>query len=173
MYRLQLGLAVATAIGAGWWSPVRDAVAFHAIQGTAAEPAEEAPAAWLQGDPADSMYRAAREALNRREYRKAADLFARIPDRYPRSGYAPDAYYWQAFALYRVGREPELRAALDALRRQRARFADAATKGDAAALEQRIQGVLEHAFSLLLRLVQDRGHCAADLRALCPGCHAG
>ncbi len=88
------------------------------------------------------MYRAAREALNRREYRKAADLFAQIPARYPKSGYAPDAYYWQAFALYRVGREPELRAALDALRRQRERYAGAATKGDAAALEQRIQGVL-------------------------------
>jgi len=143
MYRLQLGLALAAAIGTtGWWAPARDAVGIQTVQGTVAEHAESPPAAWLQGDPADSVYRAAREALNRREYRKAADLFAQIPARFPRSGYAPDAYYWQAFALYRVGREPELRSALDALRRQRERFADAATKGDAAALEQRIQGVL-------------------------------
>ncbi len=143
MYRLQLGLAVAAAIGTtGWWTPAQDAVGFQSIQGTAVEPAEAPPAAWLRDDPADSVYRAAREALNRREYRKAADLFAQIPARYPKSGYAQDAFYWQAFALYRVGREPELRAALDALRQQRERYAGAATKGDAAALEQRIQGVL-------------------------------
>ncbi len=143
MYRMQLGLAVAAAIGtSGWWTPARDAITVQAAQGTAAEPAEVPRAPWLQGDPADSVYRAAREALNQRENRKAADLFAQIPARFPRSGYAPDALYWQAFALYRLGREPELRAALDALRRQRAGFPDAATKGDAAALEQRIQGEL-------------------------------
>ena len=143
MYRLQLGLAVAAAVSTGgWWSPSWDAVDIQAVQGTAAEPASSPPAAWLPADPADSLYKAARDALNRREYRTAADLFAQVPARYPKSGYAGDALYWQAFALYRVGREPELRTALDALRRQRERYAGAATKGDAAALEQRIQGVL-------------------------------
>ena len=34
----------------------------------------------------------------------AADLFAQIPARFPKSGYAADALYWQAFALYRAGR---------------------------------------------------------------------
>ena len=34
--------------------------------------AERAPAPWLQADPADSLYRVAREALNRNQYRKAA-----------------------------------------------------------------------------------------------------
>ena len=143
MYRMQLGLAVAAAIGSsGWWTPAHDAVTVQAAQWTAAEPAAVPRAPWLQGDPADSLYRAAREALNQRENRQAADLFAQILARFPRSGYAPDALYWQAFALYRLGREPELRAALDALRRQRERFPGAATKGDAAALEQRIQGEL-------------------------------
>ena len=143
MYRMQLGLALATTIGAIHWSaPARDAAMPLSVQGTAAEPAEAPRAPWLQGDPADSVYRAARAALSRRDYRRAADLFAQIPDRFPRSGYAPDAFYWQAFALYRMGDEPQLRTALDALRRQRERFADAGTKGDAAALEQRIQGVL-------------------------------
>jgi len=145
MYRMQLGLAVTLAAGAGgWWSPAGHAGATPVIQGTTIpEAGPRAP--WIQGDPADSVYRVAREALNRREYLKAADLFARIAEKYPRSGYAPDALYWQAFALYRQGGEPQLRAALDALRRQRDRFPGAATKGDAAALEQRIQGVLARA----------------------------
>jgi HEAT repeat protein len=144
MYRMQLGLAVAAAVGTTtWWSPAQDAAPVQAaVQGTANEPAEVPRAPWLQGDPADSLYRAAREALNQRENLKAADLFAQIPERFPRSGYAPDALYWQAFALYRVGREPELRAARDALRRQRERFPNTATKGDAAVLWQRIQGEL-------------------------------
>jgi HEAT repeat protein len=143
MYRMQLGLAVAAAVGTGgWWTPAQDVPTTLTVQGTVADPAETPRAPWLQGDPADSVYRAAREALNQRNYRKAADLFAQIPGRFPGSGYAPDAFYWQAFALYRLGGEPQLRAALDALRRQRERFAGAATKGDAAALEQRIQGVL-------------------------------
>jgi HEAT repeat protein len=144
MYRMQLGLAVAAALGTTtWWSPTQDAAPVGAaVQGTVSQSAEAPRAPWLQGDPADSLYRAAREALNQRENRNAADLFAQIPERFPRSGYAPDALYWQAFALYRVGREPELRAARDALRRQRERFPNPATKGDAAVLWQRIQGEL-------------------------------
>ena len=100
------------------------------------------PAAWLQGDPADSIYRAARAALDRRDYRQAADLFAQVPTRYPRSGYAADAYYWRAFSLYRLGGTPQLREALAALDIQRERFPRAATKGDAKALTSRIQGEL-------------------------------
>jgi HEAT repeat protein len=142
MYRMQFGFALAVALGAaGWWRPAEEP-AWHQVAQEAARPAELPPPASLQGDPADSIYRAAREALTRREYRKAADLFARIPERFPKSGYAPDALYWQAFALYRVGGEPQLRAARDALRRQRERFPEAATKGDAAALDVRIQGEL-------------------------------
>jgi HEAT repeat protein len=142
MFRMQLGLALTLAAGTGgWWSPASYPGTTPVIQGAAA-PEEGPRAPWIQGDPADSVYRVAREALSRREWVRAADLFARIAEQYPRSGYAPDALYWQAFALYRQGGEPRLRAALDALRRQRDRFPGAATKGDAAALEQRIQGVL-------------------------------
>jgi HEAT repeat protein len=100
------------------------------------------PPAWLQGDPADSLYRAGRESLNRREYREAASVFASIPIRYPRSGYAGDALYWQAFALYRLGADGDLRSALAALRRQQKKFPAAATHGDAAALERRVLGEL-------------------------------
>jgi hypothetical protein len=84
------------------------------------------------------------QALNRREFRQAADLFASLPGRFPRSGYA-DAYYWQAFALYRLGGEPRLRDALEALRIQREKFPSASTNGDAKALERRIQGELARA----------------------------
>jgi HEAT repeat protein len=141
MVRLQLGLALVALSASGWWTPTPDPVSMPTVQ-EAVRPAELPPPAWLQGDPADSLYRAAREALNRREYQRAADLFARIPERFPKSGYASDALYWQAFALYRVGGDAQLRTARDVLRRQRERFPDAATKGDAATLEVRIQGEL-------------------------------
>jgi len=52
-----------------------------------------------QGDVADSVYRAARQALNRNDYERAAALFRSIRDRYPRSSNVPNTYYWQAFAL--------------------------------------------------------------------------
>src|SRR6266540_6998971 len=50
-------------------------------------------------DPADSLWRAARRALNRGEYAGAADLFVEITRRYPSSSRAADAPYWAAFAL--------------------------------------------------------------------------
>ena len=104
--------------------------------------AERAPAPWLQTDPADSLYRVAREALNRNQYRRAADTFAELGRRYPRSGYAADALYWEAFALYRIGGESELRTALGRLETQKSRFPKAGTSGDAATLTTRIQGEL-------------------------------
>jgi HEAT repeat protein len=73
------------------------------------------PAPWAPQDPADSLYRAAREQLNKGDYRKAADLFKSLPEKFPRSVYADDAKYWQAFSLYRIGGTPELRQALDVL----------------------------------------------------------
>jgi TolA-binding protein len=145
MYRMQLAAVLAASAGlGGWWDPgtmeVAQSVAAHAAMPDA--PAGAPPAARLQGDPADSVYRAAREALNRRDYGQAAQLFASLPQRFPRSGYAPDAYYWRAFALYRLGGEPRLREALTTLRAQQDRFPKASTRGDAKALERRIQGEL-------------------------------
>jgi HEAT repeat protein len=139
MFRLQIGVALATLAAGPWWT-ARPASMETLVQERA--PQDLPPAPWRQGDPADSLYRAAREALGRREFDAAADLFGRLPARYPASAYAPDAYYWQAFALYRVGEVAGLRSALAALHTQRARFPQAATQGDAAALERRIQGEL-------------------------------
>jgi HEAT repeat protein len=142
MDRMSFGLALAgiLAFGGGWDAGPAVPERAATVQVPADEP--RPPAAWLQGDPADSLYRAAREALDRRDYRRAADLFAQVPARFPRSGYAADAYYWRAFSLYRVGGTPQLRSALAALEVQRDRYPKAATKGDAQALARRIQGEL-------------------------------
>ena len=99
-------------------------------------------APWAPGDQADSLYKSARQALTRGDYQRAAEWFRLIPERYPQSAYAPDALYWEAFARYRMGTTPELRAALQALERQQARYAEAATRADAATLATRIRGSL-------------------------------
>ena len=90
----------------------------------------------------DSLYRAGRDAINRSDFRRAAALFAEISTRYPRSEYAADAPYWRAFALYKIGREDELREALKALDTQQARFPRAPTIADAKDLAIRIRGAL-------------------------------
>jgi HEAT repeat protein len=95
-----------------------------------------------QADVADSLYRAARQALNRSQYTRAAELFSSIRDKYPRSAYVPNTYYWQAFALYRDGSEEALRAAREALQTQASRFPKATTRRDAEALLRRVQGGL-------------------------------
>jgi HEAT repeat protein len=142
---MSLGLVLAGVFGITGGGRPRAVVAADwrdAILISAASDDSTPPAAWLRDDPADSLYRAAREALDRREYRTAADLFAQVPSRFPKSGYAADSYYWQAFALYRLGGTAQLKAALRALDTQRTSYPKAATKGDANALASRIQGEL-------------------------------
>jgi len=99
-------------------------------------------APWLQGDVADSLYKSAYELLNRGEWRRSATAFASIPQKYPNSGYAADALYWQAFALYRIGNTADLQAALRSLETMRTRYPQAKTQSDAAALTARIRGTL-------------------------------
>lgn len=99
-------------------------------------------AAWAPQDPADSLYRLAREMLNRGNYRRAADLFREITDKYASSQYAPDALYWEAFALYRIGTTSELERARTVLDQQRSRYADAYARSDGASLAQRVAGAL-------------------------------
>jgi len=143
--RMSLGVVLAGAFAITGGGRPRAAAAADlrdAVRTSAASDDSTPPAAWLRDDPADSLYRAAREALDRRDFRAAADLFAQVPSRFPKSGYAADAYYWRAFALYRLGGTAQLKAALQALDTQRTRYPKAATKGDANALESRIQGEL-------------------------------
>ncbi|HEU5218988.1 MAG TPA: HEAT repeat domain-containing protein [Gemmatimonadales bacterium] len=95
-----------------------------------------------QGSPEDSMYRAAREALNRGEYSRASTMFRTLEQKYPRSRVAPAVLYWQAFALYRAGSTDELRRALEVLKAQQERYPDAAADGEAATLRTRLQAAL-------------------------------
>jgi HEAT repeat protein len=97
---------------------------------------------WFTDDPADSLYRAARETMNKGDFRRAATMFRQVVDRYPKSSYVADALYYQAFSLARLGTERELRQALTVLDEQQRRFPDAASRGDAGALATRIRGAL-------------------------------
>jgi HEAT repeat protein len=103
------------------------------------------PAAWAQEDPADSLYRAAREALNRGEYGRAAQLFNEVTKKFPKSRYVQDSAYWEAFARYRVGSDDDLRTALQILERidVNAMMRNGRDTGaDIPALRARIQGAL-------------------------------
>lgn len=100
------------------------------------------PPARLQEDPASRIYQAAREALNRRRFEEAADQFAEIRSRHPRSGYVADSYYWQAFALFRDGGPRQLREAAELLAIQASEHEDASTSGDASALRVRVEAQL-------------------------------
>ena len=102
----------------------------------------QTPTRAAAADPADSLYTAAREALNDGDFRRAAQLFARVNSRYPDSQYAGDALYWQAYALYRQGGTSELKAASKALKAHKDKYPKAATRGDADALATRIEGTL-------------------------------
>ncbi|HET7553585.1 MAG TPA: HEAT repeat domain-containing protein [Gemmatimonadaceae bacterium] len=138
-----LAVAVAASVGGSW-----DGSTFGSFHATA--PAVDAaesfrtipPAALFPNDSADSLYRAARKALNDGDYGRAARLFEQIADDYGESAYAGDALYWRAFALYRRGGTDDLHDALASLEDQRSRYPSAATRGDASALETRIRGEL-------------------------------
>src|SRR5437773_5553183 len=97
------------------------------------------PMVWDEQDPSDSLYRAARRLLNRNRYSDAAAAFAEVIRRYPRSDNAPDAHYWQAFALYRTNDAGNFRLARTVLEYQKSHYPRAATVGDADALYARIQ----------------------------------
>jgi tetratricopeptide (TPR) repeat protein len=101
-----------------------------------------APAAWAPQDPADGVYKDARSALNRGRYAEAAGLFENVYTKYPKSAYAGDAYYYQAYALRRRGGESSLRKALDVLAQQKVKAPGASTRDDADELATRIRGDL-------------------------------
>ena len=128
------------------------------------------PEPWRAQDPADSLYRSAREQLNRGEYAAAARSFARIHERYASSVYAGDSYYWQAYAYYSIGGLTQLRAAERALVQQRSRFPRASTRGDADALAVRIRGALaklgdnDAAQSVTERATEEARPCANGRR---------
>jgi tetratricopeptide (TPR) repeat protein len=86
------------------------------------------PAPWAKADPADSLYRLAREAMSRGDFRRAAEIFHRIPERYPQSAYAGQSIYFEAYSLYRSGGHEELDMARDRLMQLKQRYPTIAKK---------------------------------------------
>ena len=100
-----------------------------------------APEPWAKADPADSLYRLAREALSRGDYKRAAEIFHRIPERFPQSAYAGQALYYEAFSLYRSGGDDDLSSARDRLNQLKQKYPTVA-KSDATTLLTRVCGEL-------------------------------
>ena len=94
-----------------------------------------------QGDPADSLYRQARAALNRQNYTRAAELFRSVADRYPKSPSAPSAMYFRAFSLYQTESLDRMREARDVLVALGKKYPDA-DLADAKSLGTQICGKL-------------------------------
>ena len=90
-------------------------------------------------DPTDSLWRAARQALNHADYQSAANLFGDLAHRYPTAVRAGDALYWAAFALYK---NDNLDRARSFLLTQQQRYPKAATLRDGDALLARVQAAL-------------------------------
>ena len=107
----------------------------------AQQASEMPPEAWAKGDPADSLYRAAREAMSRGDYKRAAEIFHRIPEQFPQSAYAGQALYYEAFSLYKSGGDDELGTARDRLTQLKQRYPTVA-KNDATSLLTRVCGEL-------------------------------
>ena len=127
------------------------------------------PAAWVPQDPADSLWRAARRAINDGQYARAADLYFRLHQdaRFRASEYRGQAYYWEAFARSRVGGRAELQRARAALEAMRTRHAeDWRAQRDAPALLARVNSELaQRGDARAAEEVQARG--AAVARAGC------
>ncbi len=114
------------------------------------------PEPWAKADSADSLYRLAREAMSRSDYKRAAELFHAIPARFPQSAYVGQAMYYEAYALYRSGGDDDLSAARDRLNQLKQRDAKV-WKNDGAVLLTRVCGELAK-----------RGDesCAADIQRI-------
>jgi HEAT repeat protein len=102
------------------------------------------PKSWAPADVADSLWKQGRNAISDEDWRAAQKLFARIHEDYPKSAYAADSYYWEAFALSRRGGTDNVRDAVSLLEKQIERFANASSvkNGDSKSLLTRLQGTL-------------------------------
>ena len=114
----------------------------HSLSTTRADMRVTVPPSWAPQDAADSVWRNARELFNRGEYGQAAQAFRTIPTRYPNSTYAPEAAYYEAFSLFRIGGTTELRQAIAAIDASKAKYPNSRSKTEMASLQMRIRGVL-------------------------------
>jgi HEAT repeat protein len=94
-------------------------------------------------EPADSLFRLGRQAMADGDYRRAANVFKLVVDRYPQSASASDALYWRAWSLHKLGSEranqrdlDDALAAIDQLERA---YPRATTISDARVLRSTIR----------------------------------
>jgi HEAT repeat protein len=98
---------------------------------------------WKQDrDPADSMLTSARDALNRGEWRRAADIFSQVYTKYPKSARLQQAAYYEAFARYRIGTTDELKASLKVLNDRAQGGSNTSNSNEIQILTTRVRGVL-------------------------------
>jgi len=118
------------------------------------------PEPWAKADPADSLYRLAREAMARSDWKRAAEIFHSIPQRYPQSAYAGQSMYYEAYSLYRSGGDDDLSNARDRLNELKTRYPSIAKSSDGTTLFTRVCGELAK-----------RGDesCAADISSKAEG----
>ena len=96
---------------------------------------------FVKQDPADSLYRAARDAMTRGDYSQAANLFGQVASKYPNASVADEAMYYQAFSMYRLGGKEKLKSARDVLTKLKSKYPEFA-RGEPATLRTRICGEL-------------------------------
>lgn len=117
------------------------ASAVGAAEAAGAETSSAAPVQVAQAEPTDAeaAYRAAREALSRGDYERAVERFQRFRERFPQAGSLPEAYYWEAFARYRLG---ALHESLRLLETQLREHSTAAIAQHARELQLRVESLL-------------------------------
>lgn len=106
---------------------------------------------------ADSLYRAGRMQLARREYRAASETLGEASARYPQAGAAGEAAYWRAVALYELGDRDALDEAFEAVE---------SLRRDPAAVPRALVGRLS---SRLCRRLAELDPSAADAASACGG----
>ncbi len=122
-----------------------------------------APVAPGGDQTSDSLYRMGRRALDRGDYRRAAQLFMQVRARDRRAPIAGDALYWHAFASARLGSTAGLTSALASLDALSSEF-PRTMHSDAGALRVRV-----------CRSLAEQGNegCAREIRELARGASGG
>jgi HEAT repeat protein len=93
-------------------------------------------------EPSDSLFRIGRQYMADGDYRRAANTFKTVADRYPQSASASDALYWRAWSLQKLGAERSNKGDLDdaivAIERLERDYPRASTLADARLLRKTI-----------------------------------
>ncbi len=166
---MMVGLVAVAGAMSAFVSPVTArAVAFTAAASDG--PRTQVQASWAPADSADALWREGRAAIADGSWQRAAVVFRRIVEKYPKSAYAPDSRYWEAYALFQIGETGEMRRALALLDDAMTNTPGAATvkSGEARQLATRIRGQLaRNGDALAAQSIASQARAAAeDLRSV-------